>query len=245
MARVLKRSGVTIHAASRVESIVADDTGVKLALASGKDILADKALVAIGRRPHAAASHDIELPATPRGGLAVDDHLRVRENIYAIGDLNDTWQLAHAAEHQGAWVARSIAGKTDSPYRTGPVPVCIYGAPETMRVGPTQEELAEDPTVFASKARLAANPISQAHGATHGFVKILWREERVISVIAVGHGVSRMTVAAQIMVEQGWARRQIEEMMFPHPTLDEALLAAARMEPQQVCPPPADDPECY
>ena len=77
-----------------------------------------------------------------------------------------------------------------------------------------------------SRAQLVANPIAQAHGATGGLVKCVWSEGKLIGVTAVGHGVSGMATLSTVMVSQGWTRKQCAKLIFPHPTLDEALRAA-------------------
>ena len=35
--------------------------------------------------------------------------------------------LAHAAEHQAAYVAERILGENSGEYQSGPVPSCVYG----------------------------------------------------------------------------------------------------------------------
>ncbi|MFR1532878.1 MAG: hypothetical protein ACLSTO_03950 [Bilophila wadsworthia] len=40
----------------------------------------------------------------------MNDHLEAAEGVYAIGDVNGLTLLAHAADHQGAYVARRILG---------------------------------------------------------------------------------------------------------------------------------------
>jgi len=230
---IFKRRKWSFKLSARVASLKAEGQGVRLELDSGEILEADKALVAVGRTP---STEGLELEAAglaadARGFLPVDESLRTSESIYAIGDVNGRMQLAHAAEHQASYVARHAAGKETAPYAPGPTPSIIYGDPEVMRVGALAAELlaaGESPEV--SKAMLVPNPIAQAHASTQGFVKVVWRDGRVAGVTAVGTGVSRFTVAASMMVQERWRREDAESMMFPHPTLDEALKEALLAE---------------
>lgn len=226
---MFKRLGMDVRTGVVVSALERHSQGVTVRLGDECSLMVEKVLVAVGRRPH------IDLPGLALCGaglsgssaLDVDAHLRCAERIYAVGDCNGRVLLAHAAEHQGRYAARHAAGVERGPYRHGSIPFCIYGDPESMRVGLTVREAVErglDCSV--SQAALAANPVAQAASAAHGLVKIVWNGDRVAGVCAVGHGVLRLVSAATIMVDQGWVRDQVEEMIFAHPSLDETLRQA-------------------
>ncbi|MEG6550114.1 2-oxoglutarate dehydrogenase, partial [Desulfocurvibacter africanus] len=122
-------------------------------------------------------------------------------------------------------------GRTRKPFDPGVVPSCIYGSPETMRAGRMAHELkAEGKEALISRFQLVANPIAQAHGATSGFVKIVWSGDTVVGACGVGHGVSHLATLAAVMVREGWTAREVERTVFPHPSVDEALMEALRAE---------------
>jgi dihydrolipoamide dehydrogenase len=214
-----------IRVSAKVTSLKTEDGKAKLVLESGEEIVAAKALVSVGRRPNSEGI-GLELAGVEldkRGFVRIDGHLRAADGIYVVGDLNGLVQLAHAASHQAGHAADHLAGRTTAPYAPGPVPSCLYGSPETMRVGGLASELAGRPGVAVSRAGLMANPIAQAHGANMGFVKCVWQDGRLAGVTACGFGVSGLTVQATIMVAEGWTRERVETLVFPHPSLDEAL----------------------
>jgi dihydrolipoamide dehydrogenase len=144
-----------------------------------------------------------------------------------VGDVNGRMLLAHAASHQAHYVVERLLDQARGAYESGPVPSILYGSPEVLRVGLMAEEAkAGGEDVLVSRAQLIANPIAQAHAATQGFVKCVWRQGRVAGITAVGADVSRMAVAASLIVRAGWTREDAAGFMFPHPTLDESLKAA-------------------
>ena len=234
---VFKRWKWDIRLSERVAGVATVDGRAELTLNNREKLTADKILVAVGRGPVTAdiglrrAGLDLEF-----NKVVVNEYLEATPNVYAIGDANGHIQLAHAASHQARYVAARLAGKTDKPYASGPVPSVLYGTPEVMRVGLTESEafLTDFDTTESSKAMLAANPMAQAHAATQGFVKVVWSAGKVVGVTAVGHDVSRLCTAATMIVHQGWTVEDTDSIIFPHPSLDEALLAALRADRVQV-----------
>ena len=73
---------------------------------------------------------------------------------------------------------------------------------------------------------LAENPIARSSGQAQGFVKMLWTDSRLRAVCAVGHDVSHLAGAAALLVEKRLRRNAPLPVLFPNPTLDEALASA-------------------
>ncbi|QGY41642.1 FAD-dependent oxidoreductase [Pseudodesulfovibrio cashew] len=234
---VFKRWKWDVLLEQRVAGVTTVDGQGVLTLDNREKITADKILVTVGRGPvtdgMGLAEAGVELLFNK---VKVDEHLQAAPNIYAIGDVNGEIQLAHAAAHQAHYVAARIAGKADTPYAPGPVPSVLYGSPEVMRVGlmPNEAFLMDFDTAEVSKAPLAANPMAQAHAATQGFVKVVWSGGKVVGVTAVGHDVSRLTLGATLIVEQGWTEEDVHKTIFSHPSLDESLLMALKAERTKV-----------
>ena len=234
---VFKRWKWDVLLEKRVAGVATENGRGVLTLDTREKIEADKILVAVGRGPVTEGigleEAGVELMLRK---IVVDENLMAAPNIYGVGDANGHIQLAHAASHQARYVAARIAGKTDGPYESGPVPSVLYGAPEVMRVGKMENEafLSDFDTTETSKAMLAANPMAQAHAATQGFVKVIWSAGKVVGVTAVGHDVSRLATPATMIVHQGWTVEDADKIIFPHPSLDESLLTALRGERTRV-----------
>lgn len=226
LAGMLKRKKWNIVTGQAVAGLTNDGQSVLTKLASGTEIRTEKALVAVGRTPNSAGLglDAADISVTGRGWIQTDDCLRASQDVYAVGDVNGRTLLAHAAEHQARYAVLHALGEISAPYEPGPMPGCIYGSIEVMRVGQTAAELmAGGQNVQISRANLGANPISQAHGQAQGLVKAVWVEGRVRSISAVGHAASHLVTLAEIMVRDSWTRDTVHEHIFAHPTLDEAL----------------------
>ncbi|MGE4264592.1 MAG: NAD(P)/FAD-dependent oxidoreductase [Desulfovibrio sp.] len=231
---VFKRQGWDIRLGVKVTSVVTQGDSAVLTLqtsaeSAGEELVAECALVAVGRRPNSAdlglESLGVELSGP--GYIKTNENLEAAPDVYAVGDVNGRMLLAHAASHQAHYVVERLLDHARGAYDSGPVPSILYGSPEVLRVGLMADEAkASGDTVLVSRAQLIANPIAQAHAATQGFVKCVWRQGRVAGITAVGADVSRMAVAASLIVSAGWTKEQAAGFMFPHPTLDESLKAA-------------------
>ena len=229
MAKLLGKTGITCISGVKATSLTTCNGMAVLVLEDGRELTADKALVAVGRTPNTdglgAESAGCTLQA--RGYVSVDDSLMAAPTVYAIGDINGQTLLAHAAEHQGAYVARHILGTQTAPYVSGPVPSCVYGSLEIMRVGITAKQaLALGGEVTVAKAQLMGNAIAQAGGDASGFVKVVWHNGALAGIAALGHGVSHLVTAAQLLLLGQYHGDALHSFMFAHPTLDEALHAA-------------------
>ena len=229
LAKLLGKTGITCIIGVKAASLATRDGMAVLVLEDGRELTAAKALVAVGRTPNTdglgAESASCTLQA--RGYVTVNEYLMAAPTVYAIGDINGQTLLAHAAEHQGAYVARHILGAQAAPYASGPVPSCVYGSLEVMRVGLTAKQvLASGGDAAVSKAQLMGNAIAQAGGDAAGFVKVVWSNGAIAGIAALGHGVSHLVTAAQLLLLGQYHDEALDAFMFAHPTLDEALHAA-------------------
>lgn len=236
LGKLLKREGWNIHTGRRVASLATVDGRARLRFEDGSEITADKALMAAGRRPATAGLGLEAAGAAVRGAgwIVTDDCLRAAPGLYAIGDANGRTLLAHAADHQARHVVRQLHSGEAIAYGTPVMPSCIYGHIEVMRAGPTVAELkAAGHIVHISTSQLIANPIAQAYGTTGGCIRVAWVDGRVAGISAIGHGVSHLVTLAALIVTQRWTRDGVHDVIFAHPTLDEALEAALLAPPEQ------------
>lgn len=231
MLRAVGKNGIECLEGVRAASLKTVDGHAELTLEDGRVITAAKALVAVGRTPNTDGLHaeKADCRLNRRGYVEVNAFLQAAPGVYAVGDVNGITLLAHAAEHQAAYVARRICGREQTPYASGPVPSCIYGSVELMRAGATAGELLKaGKPVEVSQVPLSLNPIAQAYAGTAGMVKAVWSDGRLMGIAAVGHGVSHLITVAQLLIKEGYTPDRLHEIMFAHPTLDEILPAALR-----------------
>lgn len=231
MHKILTKGGRVCRAGTKAAALTSRDGQAVLTLEDGSELQASKALVAVGRKPNTEGLHcqNMGCNLNRRGFIEVNACLEAAPHVYAVGDINGLTLLAHAAEHQADYVARRILGQSQEAYASGPVPSCVYGSTEVMRVGATAKELSQHGAqVSVSRAPLSLNAIAQSHGDSSGFVKAVWKGDELMGIAAIGHGVSHLVTAAQLLLHGQYTGERAHSFMFAHPTLDEALATALR-----------------
>ncbi|MAT06655.1 MAG: mycothione reductase [Acidimicrobiaceae bacterium] len=111
---------------------------------AGEEITVDQLLVATGREPNSdlVAAGEGGLSCHHHGTIDVDEHLRTRvEGVWAIGDVANSWQLKHVANHEATVAFWNIAHPDDLKrvdYKA--VPSAVFSNPQVATVGLTEEQ---------------------------------------------------------------------------------------------------------
>src|SRR5215216_81627 len=130
--KYMRLDGINVMTKSRVEKIVDN-----IAFVGGKELVAEKILVCIGRKPN---TNPNELKGIGvkfnHQGVVVDEKMRTSiANVYAIGDVTGMYELAHVASKQGEVVAENIMGVKDNKIDYLSLPACVFTYPEVAFVG--------------------------------------------------------------------------------------------------------------
>ena len=228
----LEKHGVLCLVGVRAESLEEDEDGnARLTLADGATYTAEKGLIAAGRMPNTEHldAENASCALNRRGFITTDYYLQSSPNSWAIGDVNGKMLFAHAATHQGEYVARTILGLEFSPYQAGPCPYCLHGSMEIMHVGLTEREAAAlGGEILVSKSLFSSNVISQARGDASGFVKVVWRNGEMAGIAAIGGCATQLTLSAELLLMGQYSGSRLNSFMVAHPTLDETLVDAVK-----------------
>ena len=84
------------------------------------------------------------------------------------------------------------------------------------------------------KKRVFVADCPRAGGDASGFVKIVWHNGALAGICALGHGVSHLVTAAQLLLLGQYHGDALHAFMFAHPTLDEALHAALEAPREEI-----------
>ncbi|MEG1850116.1 MAG: NAD(P)/FAD-dependent oxidoreductase, partial [Oscillospiraceae bacterium] len=120
LSSALKKRGIGIHTGFSVKRIETRENGYAVVAGQGeteREFLADVVLMAIGRKPalRGVDAKALNLAMTPRGAIAVDDHLCTNlPGVYAIGDVIGGYQLAHAAYAEGEAAVAHLLGRDEA-----------------------------------------------------------------------------------------------------------------------------------
>ncbi|MGB3366200.1 MAG: dihydrolipoyl dehydrogenase [Acidaminobacteraceae bacterium] len=194
-----------------------------------KEVTAEKILVSLGRKPNISGFEELNLK-TDKNGVIVDDHMQTNiDHIYAIGDVNGKYMLAHVASAEGIVAINHIMGESEK-INYNKIPSCIYSSPEVGVVGLTEEEAIEKGyDVIVSKFPLSANGKALAEGESTGFVKLVADKTygEVLGVHIVASHATDMIAEAVATMELEGTIHDLAKTVHPHPTLSEIVMEAA------------------
>ncbi len=235
--KILTKQGFEFKLNSKVTSVSNKGNQVEVTFenrqtSKKENLLADKVLVAVGRKPYTEglSLNKLGVKKDQQGRLEVNEKLQTSvKNIYAIGDVIKGPMLAHKAEEEGIAVAEIIAGQAGH-VNYDVIPGVIYTSPEVAVIGKTEEQLkAENITYKVGKFPFLANSRAKVNNETDGFVKILAdsKTDRVLGVHMIGPHTGDMIAEMALAMEFGASSEDIARTCHAHPTHTEAVKEAA------------------
>lgn len=231
--QALGKRGIGIETSAGVQSIEKTPEGLKVTyLKKDKtvEIVADKVLMAVGRRP---AVNAINLDAagieyTPKGVAVGPDMQTNVPGIYAIGDITGGYMLAHVATFQGLKALAAMLGEPCS-IDLGIVPAAVFTNPEAATVGKTEDELKDAGIeVKCLKSFFRANGKALSMDEPEGFVKLIVSPDgQILGCHMFGaHSADIIQEVAALMNKKA-TLEEFQAIIHAHPTLGEVLQSAA------------------
>ena len=199
--------------------------------AAGKsEIVADKILVAVGRRANTAdmGFETIGL-YMERGAVRTDDEMKTNvADVYAAGDVNGKSMLAHTAYREAEVAVNVMTGEKDR-MEYNAIPAVIYTNPEVSSVGETEETAKAKGLkykVVKLPLQFAGRYIAENEGG-NGFLKMIFDEDKVlIGAALIGNPSSEMIFGMAIAITRKLSCRDLAKAVFPHPTVSEIFREA-------------------
>ncbi|HNQ43185.1 MAG TPA: dihydrolipoyl dehydrogenase [Candidatus Cloacimonadota bacterium] len=230
----LKKTGVKIITKLGVTSIRPEAGEQVLTLTDGSEVRAEKVLMSVGRIPALNIEFKDQELALERGAIAIADDMQTNlDKVYAIGDVTGKLQLAHTARKQGLLCVEHIRGRiTGKPTKDHVlnylnIPRCTFTNPEIASVGYTESEAkAAFGEIIVGKFPFAASGKAMAMSATQGFVKTIARKdtEELVGMHIMGPQAAELIAQGAILISQKTRAESIEDVVFAHPTLSEAIM---------------------
>jgi len=209
--------GINVMTKSRVDKIIDN-----ISLVNGKELVAEKILVCIGRRPNTNFNelNNIGIKYDQQG-ISVDEKMRTNiPNVYAIGDVTGMYELAHVASKQGEVAAENIMGIKDNKIDYRYLPVCIFTYPEVAFVGDLNGSSGEFPLAASAKANCL--------GDTRGFVKVFEKEGRLVGTYIIASHAGEIIGEAALAIKMKLTPKDVFDTIHAHPTLPESFAEAVR-----------------
>ncbi|HZA00195.1 MAG TPA: NAD(P)/FAD-dependent oxidoreductase [Acidimicrobiales bacterium] len=233
LADVFGREGIAVHTRARVTEVSRDGARVTVALADGSTVAAAQILVATGRRADLAAAG---LGAVgideSQSWVPVDDHLRVTDGVWAVGDLTGKGAFTHVAMYQSPIAVADILGRDHAPADYRGVPRVTFTDPEIGAVGLTEAQ-ARDAGI---DVRVGATRVPQtARGWIHkagndGVIKLVEDAGRgvLVGATAMGPTGGEILGLLTLAVHAEVSTDRLREMIYAYPTFHRGVEDALR-----------------
>ncbi|WP_010533887.1 mycothione reductase [Brachybacterium squillarum] len=204
------------------------------------EVRSEEILVATGRRPNSdlLGAEGVGIDVTDDGRVAVDPYLRVlangrvREGVWALGDLCDAAQLKHVANHQQRIVRHNVTA--DGELRradTLPVPFGVFTHPQIAWVGPDEATARAEAERSGRRIAVATQEYASiAYGwamqDTTGFAKIIADADttEILGAHLIGpEATALIQLLIQAMSTGQTARDVARTQLWIHPALPELI----------------------
>ena len=231
----LRRAGVTFRLGEKVVSVEALDTTPLTTVAhleSGKRLIAEALLYAVGRQPNTDTLNlaAINITTQARGHLTVNESFQTEvPHIYAAGDVVGFPSLASTSMEQGRLAARHMFGE---PFENRPdlLPFGIYTIPEISMVGKNETQLTQEKIPYeVGVAQFDEVAKAQITGDQSGLLKIIVHAEtlQLLGIHIVGDNASELVHIGQMLMMTGGTIETLAKTVFNYPSLAEAYRVAA------------------
>lgn len=231
-----KKSGIQILTDTKVLELQGNRV-----LTTNGEYEAEHVLVSVGRRANLQgleALNDLEMH---RGGIVVDDFMKTNlPNVYAAGDVTGKIMLAHVASRQAeVAVGRMLKQIPLQRIAYNAIPSVVYTNPEIASVGMTEREVSQFYQDMEGKSAEEVQDMYEVHKLPMtysgrfvaenegeiGLCKMIVdkRNQTVLGVHLIGNPCSEFISAASFAVRMGYTVSEMQQVVFPHPTVSEIL----------------------
>ena len=228
----LKKKKIGLITGTTVVKTGMHEDGVHAVLSDGKEVVAEKVLVSIGRRLNSdgIGAEQVGMSTGAKGEILVNERMETNvAGVYAVGDVTGRMLLAHKASAEGMVAANSIMG-VPCVMDYSVMPAAIFTSPEIASVG-LREQQAEEQGIAFRKGVFPFRALGKAHamGEISGMVKILSdaSTDRVIGAHIIGPHASDLIHEAVVAMKAGMRTKDLAETIHAHPTLSEGVMEAA------------------
>jgi pyruvate/2-oxoglutarate dehydrogenase complex dihydrolipoamide dehydrogenase (E3) component len=231
LGRAFAADGVEVHCGARAVAVRHDATGFTAELSDGAAVSGQHFLVATGRRTNLGKLGVDAIGLDPQARfLDPDEHLRVADGVYAIGDITGKGAFTHMSMYQARIAFRHITGEPGPGAEYHAVPRVTFTDPEIGAVGLTEQQAREQ----GLRLRVGLTPLPGStrgwiHGpGNDGFVKLVEDADRGVLVGATSAGpwggetLSALSVAVQARVPVA----ELAKTIWAYPTFHRAIESA-------------------
>jgi pyruvate/2-oxoglutarate dehydrogenase complex dihydrolipoamide dehydrogenase (E3) component len=233
LADVFRSEGVDVVTGTAAAS-VSYDSKFRVNLTDGRELVAEQLLIATGRRVDLAGigADVLGIDVATARSLTVDEHLRVTDGVWAVGDITGRGAFTHVAMYQSRIAVADILGEPHTPADYSALPRVTFTDPEVGSVGLSAAAATEQGfDVLIGRAGVPSTARGWLHKTgNEGFIQLVADRRRGVLVGATSMGPNGGEVLGLLTLAVH-ARTPIEElssMIYAYPTFHRGIEDALR-----------------
>ncbi len=226
VAEVFDAEGITVRTGVGASKVERREGGVRVTLADGTHVEAERLLVATGRRT------DVTGVGLHRVGVAddarfapVDDACRVTEGVWAVGDITGKGAFTHVSMYQAGVVIRDVLDEDGPPAEYAALPRVTFTDPEVGAVGLTEARAREEYDTI----QVGVTPLGETTrgwiAKADGLIKVVADADRgvLVGATVVGPAGGEVLGALAVAVHGKVPVERLRSMIYAYPTLHRGI----------------------
>ena len=226
----MEKKGVQFLLENIIDRIDRKRDGLHVRCNTGKRLVVDTVLMAIGRTPatHGLGLAEVGVELDRDGAVEVDHVSRTSvPSIYAIGDCTNRLNLTPIAIHEAACLIETL-------YRNNPtrpdhrdVPTAVFSSPPLAVVGMTETEAREEfgmIEIYKTSFRPLKHTLSGRNERVFMKLVVRGKTREVVGAHMIGPDAAEIVQALAIAVKAKLTKEQFDATMALHPTTAEEFV---------------------
>jgi len=228
---VFTDEGIDVYVQSRAARVRSGGDGVEVELEGGTVLTAERLLVATGRTtdPAGVGLDTVGVPADARFA-PIDDHCRVADHVWAVGDLTGKGGFTHVSMYQAGIVIAELLDEPVTPADYRALPRVTFTEPEVAAVGMTETQARKE----LDAVQVGSTPMESttrgwiAKYGNSGLIKLVADPDREVLVGAtvMGPVAGEVIGALSVAVHGEVSISTLRSMIYAYPTLHRGIEAA-------------------
>jgi pyruvate/2-oxoglutarate dehydrogenase complex dihydrolipoamide dehydrogenase (E3) component len=220
----LEDEGIELKLGAKASAAQSQGDGYSLSFEDGSELRGEKLLVATGRKPRVdgIGLDRIGIEPGEGGNVEVDERLRAREGVWAIGDVTGVMPFTHVGKYQARVAAAVILGRdARADYRA--VPRVVFTDPQVAAVGKPEGE-KEGTAELSSIARTST--YTREYAERPGLMTLFGDGKVLTGAVAVGPEAGEWLQQATLAIRAATPIEVLRDVIQPFPTFSEVFVSA-------------------
>jgi glutathione reductase (NADPH) len=230
LAAEMLKQGIDLRFNANIASLEKTADGIGATLEDGSTLEADVVMYATGRAPNTRniGLEELGVEIKKDGSIVVDDQFKTSvDNIYALGDVIDRFQLTPVAIAEAMVLSGNLFNGQNLSTDYANIPTAVFSHPNIGTVGLSEEQAREeyaDIDVYKSDFKPMLHTLSGRDERTLMKLIVDKASDRVVGCHMVGPDAGEIIQGMGVALKAGATKAQFDATVGIHPTAAEEFV---------------------